>query len=37
MIDGFPRTSGKNNTTGAELRSPVGDERDLFLVRDQED
>jgi hypothetical protein len=35
MIDGFPWTAGENDAPGAKLGSPVGDERDLFLVRDQ--
>ena len=37
MIDGFAWTAGENDTPGAKLRSPIGNERDLFLVRDQED
>jgi hypothetical protein len=37
MIDGFAWTAGENDTTSAKLRGPIGHERDLFLVRDQED
>src|SRR5574339_680454 len=37
MIDGFPWTAGEDDASGAELRGPVGNERNLFLVRNQED
>jgi hypothetical protein len=37
MIDGFVRTAGENDAPGAELRGPICNERDLFLMRDQED
>lgn len=37
MVNGFAGTAGEDDATGAELRGPVGDEHDFFLVRDQED